>query len=41
MCTHICKWKNGDVETIQGMRERRIKDNDGGGEFSYHTFDIL
>jgi hypothetical protein len=26
------------VETIPGMRSRRIKENDGGGEFSY---DIL
>jgi hypothetical protein len=34
--THVCKWKS---ETIPGMRWG--KENDGGGEFSYDTFDIL
>jgi hypothetical protein len=27
--------KMGSVETISGMEEREIKENDGRGEFSY------
>jgi hypothetical protein len=41
MCTQVCKWKNEPVETIPGMGEGRIKENDGGGEFKYDIFDIL
>jgi hypothetical protein len=29
------------VETIPGMGEGKIKENDGGGEFSYDIFDIV
>jgi hypothetical protein len=29
------------VETIPGMGEGKIKENDGGGEFNYDIFDIL
>jgi hypothetical protein len=29
------------VETIPGMRGRRIKENDGEGEFKYDIYDIL
>jgi hypothetical protein len=29
------------VETIPGMGGGRIKENDGGGEFSYDIFNIL
>jgi hypothetical protein len=29
------------VETIPGMEERGLKDNDGGGKFSYDIFDML
>jgi hypothetical protein len=29
------------VETVPGMGERGIKENDGGGEFNYDVFDIL
>jgi hypothetical protein len=34
-------YKNGKmrlVETIPGMGEGRIKENDGGGEFNYNIF---
>jgi hypothetical protein len=35
----VSKWKKKSLlETIQGMREGRIKENDGKGEFNY---DIL
>jgi hypothetical protein len=30
LCTQICEWKNGPVETIPGTGEERIKENDGG-----------
>jgi hypothetical protein len=33
--------KMRSVETIPGMVGRRIKENDGGGEFKYDIFDIL
>jgi hypothetical protein len=29
------------VETVPGMGEERIKENGGGGEFKYGTFNIL
>jgi hypothetical protein len=29
------------VETIPGIREEGIKENDGGGKFNYDIFDIL
>jgi hypothetical protein len=29
------------VETIPGIWEAGIKENDGGGEFKYDMFDIL
>jgi hypothetical protein len=29
------------VETIPGMGGGGMKENGGGGEFNYHTFDIL
>jgi hypothetical protein len=29
------------VKTVPGMGQRRIKENDGGGEFKYDIFDIL
>jgi hypothetical protein len=29
------------VETIQGMRERGIKESDRGSEFKYDIFDTL
>jgi hypothetical protein len=29
------------VETIPGTGERRIKENDGGGEFKYGIYDTL
>jgi hypothetical protein len=35
---HVCKWKMRSVETILGMREKRIGENDSGDEFNY---DIL
>jgi hypothetical protein len=35
LCTHVWKWP---VETISGMGEGVIKENDGGGESNY---DIL
>jgi hypothetical protein len=28
------------VETIPGMREKEIMENDGGGELNYDIFDI-
>jgi hypothetical protein len=38
---HVCIWKNVSIETIPGMGERGIKENDGGGEFNSDIFDIL
>jgi hypothetical protein len=32
LCTYVCKWKNETFETIP--LKRRIKENDGGGEFN-------
>jgi hypothetical protein len=34
LCTHECKWKMIPAETIPGMEEGEIKENDGGGEFN-------
>jgi hypothetical protein len=34
LCTHVCKWKMRPVETIAGMRDREIKENDGEYEFN-------
>jgi hypothetical protein len=36
--THVCKGKIRSVETIPRMRGGEIKENDGGGKF---TYDIL
>jgi hypothetical protein len=36
----VYKYVNGKmrpVETIPRMKERKIKENDGGGEFNYDT----
>jgi hypothetical protein len=33
--------KMRSVETILGMKRGEIKNNGGGGEFSYDIFDIL
>jgi hypothetical protein len=33
--------KTRHVETIPGMGERRIKDNDEGSEYKYDIFDIM
>jgi hypothetical protein len=41
LCTHVCKWKNDTFETIPGMGEGRIKENDGGGRLKYDISDIL
>jgi hypothetical protein len=38
LCTHVCKWKMRPVESIPGMGERAIKENDGGNESNH---DIL
>jgi hypothetical protein len=35
LCTNVCRWKKIPIETILGMGEREIKDNDGGDEFKY------
>jgi hypothetical protein len=41
-CTHVCKWKDDTyVETIPGVGERGIKENDGEGEFKCDIFNIL
>jgi hypothetical protein len=41
LCIHVCEWKNVTIETIPGMGEEGIKENDGGGEFNYDIFDIF
>jgi hypothetical protein len=35
------KGKMSPVKNIPGMWGRRIKENEGGGEFKYDIFDIL
>jgi hypothetical protein len=40
LCTYVCKWKKGPVETIPGM-EGDIKENDGWSGFKCDIFDIL
>jgi hypothetical protein len=34
-CTHVCKWKNGSVETIPGIWGGEVKENAGGSKFYY------
>jgi hypothetical protein len=34
LCTHVCKWEMRHSETILGMGEGRIKENDGEDEFN-------
>jgi hypothetical protein len=38
---HVCKWKIMSVETISGMREEGIKENDGRADFKHNPFDIF
>jgi hypothetical protein len=35
LCIHIHKWKNETIDTILGMEERGLKENDGGYGFNY------
>jgi hypothetical protein len=38
---HLYKWKMRPIKIIPECGEGRIKENDGGGEFSYDIFDTL
>jgi hypothetical protein len=38
--THVYNWKMSPVETIPGMGEGRIGENDGGGEGEVN-YDVL
>jgi hypothetical protein len=41
---YVYRYVNGKmkpVESIPGMKEKGIKENDGGNEFNYDIFDIL
>jgi hypothetical protein len=39
LCTHVCKWKNETCSNFRN-RDRKVKENGGGGEFKYDIFDI-
>jgi hypothetical protein len=41
LCIHVYKWKNETTETIPGMGEMEIKENDGEGEFKNDIFFIF
>jgi hypothetical protein len=41
LCKHVFKWKNDIFETIPGMGEGVIKENNGRDEFKYDIFEML